>query len=152
METINQRRLVNYFEGCKEHQDILDTNKEYDFSQNLPMIERFLESTEFTEGLIVDNSDYKKYIAGGRFFVGIDIVNDELDDCRYLFDAFNVYYAENASDFKEYPYLTQLWRTFMIKSYPHTSYVNDLKTFLKKEKQERIDAINRDFEAQLKGL
>ena len=153
MKQFHSASLVNYFENCKEHKDIQDKISDYPFHSNLYLIKYFLENTDFPGGVDIDEQDYKTFIVEDKFMVGIDLINDDLDEYKYLFDAFNVYFCQEGSLwYTQDPTLTSAWRKTMKNYFHNTSYLKEAKQLIKKEMQEKIDEIVEDYTKQENDL
>lgn len=153
MKQIHVASLVNFQPQCTEHVEALRKIKDYNFNKNIHLIKSFLESTDFTGGIYFDDNDFKKFIVEDTFMIGIDVINDDLDDCRYLFDAFNVYFS--TEDFKTYlrdPRLTKTWRIAMKTAFPNGKYEYDAKMSINQERKEALAQINADYNEEIESL
>ncbi|MBQ8615563.1 MAG: hypothetical protein IJ415_03245 [Clostridia bacterium] len=153
MKQFHNASLVHFQSKCKEHMDAAKAITNYPFYIDLSLIKEFLENTDFPGGVDIDENDYKKYVVEGTFMVGIDIINDELDEYKYLFDAFNVYYCQEGSlYYTQDPTLTQAWRKTMKNYYHNTSYSKDAKKLIQNEMQEKINEVVDDYNKQQNDL
>lgn len=153
MKQIHSACLVNFYSNCKEHMDIRQKFEDYHFYRNLYLIKDFLEQTDFPDGVDIDENDYKRFIVEDNFLIGIDLINDELDEYKYLFDAFNVYFCQEGSlHYTQDPTLTTAWRKVMAKTYVDSNYVNEVKKLLQKEMQQEINEIIEDYNNQQNDL
>ena len=146
MKQFHSASLVKFFSECKEHQDILAKNNAYPFHDNLMLIKNFLEDTDFPGGVDIDENDYKTYVVEESLMIGIDLVNDDLDEYKYLFDAFNVYFCQEGSlVYTQDPTLTKAWRKTMKNYYHNTTYLKNVQKLLQQEFKEKQDKLIEEF-------
>lgn len=153
MKQFHSASLVNFYENCQEHKDIADKINEYPFYTNLYLIKYFLENTDFPDGINVEEQDFKKFIIEDTLMVGIDLINDDLDEYKYLFDAFNVYFCqEGSSHYTKDPTLTAKWRKTMKNFYHNTTYSKDVRLLIEDERKKALAEVNKEYDEQIKNL
>ena len=153
MKQFHSASLVKFFSGCKEHQDIENNLSNYPFHKNLDLIKTFIENTDFPGGIDVDEEDFKKFIVEDTFMIGIDLINDDLDEYKYLFDAFNVYFCQEGSNtYYSDQNLTREWRKTMKNAYPDSTYAKVAKKLIRKEMQDEMNDIMEGYNKQLNDL
>ncbi len=153
MKQFHSACLINFYPNCKEHLDILDKNKDYNFSKNLNLIKDLLEKTDFPGGVDIDEQDYKRFVVEDTLMVGIDLINDDLDEYKYLFDAFNVYFCEEGSlYYTQDPTLTRAWRKVMKETYPLSTYAKDVRLLIEDERKKALAEINTEYDKEIANL
>lgn len=153
MKQIHKASLINFFGNCKGHRDAASEISNYPFYTNLNIIKTFLEKTDFPGGVDIEDQDYKKYIAEDTFLIGIDLINDELDEYQYLFDAFNVYFCQEGSS-TYYPdqNLTREWRKTMNVAYPYSTYKLDARILIEEERKKDLAEVNAKYDNEIKNI
>lgn len=151
MEKFRTASLLFFKDNCKEHINSLEKIKNYNFNANTDLIVKFLEAYEFEGGVIIDEEDFKRYVIEGTFAIGIDIIDDiNLDETKYIFDAFNVYWCSDVGNtYLKDRELTKKWREIMRNTYDKSVYNTDLRLSLEEERLQRITEVNRDINNQI---
>lgn len=153
MKQFHSASLVKFFSDCKEHLKIAHKITDYPFYIDHNLIKNFLEQTDFPGGIDVEEEDFNKFIVEENFMVGIDLINDDLDEYKYLFDAFNVYFCQEGSlHYTQDPTLTTAWRKTMKETYPNSSYSKDVRLLIEEERKQDLAKINAEYDEQLKNL
>ena len=153
MQEIHSSKLVEFSTENNDHVKTMEKNVDYPFYKNINLIKKLLTKMEFTGGISVDESDFAKYVLNNTLLVGIDIYNIDSDGFKYLFDAFNVYFAYEDSDtYDKSDRLTKEWRKLMKEAYSSPEYIQGLKDNLNLERQELIQKVNNDIDEQINNL
>lgn len=150
MEKFRTASLLFFKDNCEEHTNSLAKIKNYNFNENTDLIVKFLEDYEFEGGIVISEEDFKKYIIEGTFAIGIDLVDDiNLDETKYIFDAFNVYVCDSYGNYERVNSLTKKWREIMRDTYDKSVYNSGLRLSLEEERLQRITEVNRDINNQI---
>jgi len=143
MKQIKADSLLCFQEDLDEHKNILAKNSSYDFSSNFAIIKELFKGDMFTE------KDLVAYVSEDKFMMGLDLEDEQLDDWKYIFDAFNVYLSTGSSIYFKDTELTKNWRSLMKTTYPNSTYVADLKKEIESERKQRIAEINAEIDKEI---
>lgn len=152
MKTIHKACLLKFNNNCKEHRDAYQEIKGYNFNTDIETIKCLLESTDFRGGVIFNEDDLDHFIVEGTFMVGIEFEDEMLDDWKYLFDAYNVYFSNSSDIYNKDDKLTTVWRNIMIHAYPDSTYTKDLKIYIEEERKQSLAETNAKFDQELEDI
>lgn len=142
---MNKIYSENLNEYDKTNKVVLNKIKDYRFDKNFEIIQELFNGDKICQKDLIPVTD------GKDLYLLLSLFNDDYDEYRYLFNAYNVYiydtyyYAQDES-------LTRKWRKIMKNAYPASLYVKDVKNLLQEEKEKRIEAVVSEIDAQINEL
>ncbi len=151
MKKIHPASLLKYNNNCKEHRRAYRAINGFNFNIDIETIKTLLEKTDFKGGVIFDQEDLEHFVVEGNFMTGINFEDEMLDDWKYLFDAYNVYFSKDSHEYSRDEKLTEIWRKIMIKTYG-ANYIASLETHIQAECSQEIAEIYAMYDKQIKNI